>query len=93
MYYKPRENTDNKMIVDVHVRKLSEKYEDITHTSQRGFVAGRNFLNNTLDLDAAGRIHSMHYTNQKYDTVLCPDLIPILPLFDFESAFPSVIHE
>ena len=35
----------------------------------------------------------MHYSNQKYDTILCPDLIPTLPLFDFESAFPSVIHE
>ena len=70
---------------------LEPQYATITHTTQNGFVTGRNFLNNIMDLDSAGRIYSMIFQS------LCsapsnPSNIPILGAFDFETAFPSVIH-
>jgi hypothetical protein len=50
---------------------------------QNGFIHGRNFLNNIVDLDSHARVFSM----QK-------DLnVPIMLFTDFGSAFPSLIHE
>ena len=53
-------------------------------------MAGRNFLNNIVDIDSAGWIFSMIFetccSNPK------PANIPIIGAFDFETAFPSVIH-
>ncbi len=85
-------NTDNKVIVGVNTHKLDRRYRINTHHSQRGFVGGRIFLANVVDLDSASRIFSMIFLYQKYNPLSTPDLIPVLPLFDFEAAFPSVIQ-
>ena len=88
-------NSDHKIIVAVNVSCLGEKYEENIHDAQSGFVAGRNFLNNIVDLDSMGRILSMHFLNQKYHQLSIAqqaELSPILPLYDMETAFPSVIH-
>ena len=52
-------NTDNKVIIAVNTYKLKDRYSANTHSTQRGFVGGRNFLGNVLDLDSASRIYSM----------------------------------
>ena len=54
-------------------------------------MAGRNFLNNILDLDSAARIFSMVFESMCSN--MNPSNIPILGAYDFEAAFPSVIHE
>jgi len=83
-------NSDNKLIVASNVKSLEPQYQLITHKTQNGFVAGRNFLNNILDLDSAGRIFSMVYESECENSN--PSNIPILGAFDYEAAFPSVIH-
>ena len=72
-------NTDNKTIVGVSVRKLERKAGENTHRVQRGFVSGRNFIENVLDLDSAARIHSWHFLNQGYDPMKETKLIPVMP--------------
>ena len=49
---------------------------------QNGFVVGRNFLNNVTLLDTTARGYSM----------TGPELRPIIALFDFIAAFPSVLR-
>ena len=85
-------NSDNKFIVGAAVRKLAPEAKTKTHESQRGFVSGRNFLNNVLDLDSIARILSMYYIHKGGDPNLDISKIPILAFFDFETAFPSVAH-
>ena len=63
----------------------------ITHITQNGFVRGRNFLNNILDIDSAGRLYSMKY--ECSDNKLNISNIPISLASDFETAFPSIIHD
>jgi len=84
-------NTDNKLIVAANVKTLEPQYKNITHKCQNGFTNGRNFLNNGLDLDSAARIFSMIFESE------CrhpndPSNVPVLGAYDFEAAFPSVIH-
>ena len=49
-------NSDNKVIVSANVKSLEPQNWMLTHKSQNGFVAGRHFLNNLLDIDTAGSI-------------------------------------
>ena len=35
----------------------------------------------------------MHFSNRVYDPLVHSHLIPIIPLYDMESAFPSIIHK
>ena len=49
-------NTDNKTVVLANVIALEPQYRRIVHKSQNGFVSGRSFLNNLVDVDAAARI-------------------------------------
>ena len=50
---------------------------------QRGFVADRNASNNVVDIDAASRFFGLQAFQQ-------PSLLPLIALFDFQAAFPSV---
>ncbi len=86
-------NTDNKILAGIQVRAFRRHAIRNTNIIQRGFVPTRNFLENVVDLDSASRIFSMHFLNQCYNPCAHLPLIPILPLFDFMAAFPSVIHE
>jgi len=54
-------NCDNKMIMSANVKAVQPQYMSITHCAQNGFVPGRNFLHNVVDIDAAGRIYSTKY--------------------------------
>ena len=84
-------NTDNKIIVAANVRKLEPQYQKLAHVTQNGFTKERNFLNNCVDLDAAARIFSMVF-EAICGFPLDPSNLPLLCAFDFEAAFPSVIH-
>ncbi len=85
-------NTDNKTIVGASIFKFRRWAQENTHHAQRGFVPKRNFLNNIVDLDSASRVYSNHAMGRESNKVNIA-LIPILALFDFAIAFPSVIHD
>ncbi len=85
-------NSDNKTIVGASIFRFKRWAQENTHHVQRGFVPGRNFLNNVVDLDSASRIYSNHAIGRGYGAGNIA-LIPILALFDFATAFPSVIHD
>ena len=77
-------NADNKTIAGITNCALSPKIATWADESQRGFVTGRNGLDNVVDLDSASR---------RLDLLATPGLIPILVFWDFAAAFPSIAHE
>ena len=77
-------NSDNKTIAATINHSLKPLINDNACKLQRGFIAGRNFLNNIVDLDSFARIFS-DPSNQF--------LWPILCLYDFAAAFPSILHD
>ena len=74
-------STDNKAIAGVTNNRLSPVLSKQSFCIQRGFIRGRSMLRNTLDLDTVMRLASFR-----------TDLFPILVLFDFAAAFPSIFH-
>ena len=73
--------TFNKLVantVRISVERFASKR--ISHW-QRGFLPGRNILDNVLELD-----HFAHTFSIIFKT-------PAALLFDFRSAFPSVLHK
>ena len=52
--------------------------------SQRGFVHGRQGLDNVVDIDTRARILDMQATGEN---------VPAIMLYDFAAAFPSVSHD
>mgnify|MGYP000660213469 CR=1 FL=1 len=59
-------NTFNKLIVDANCKCLNSEFSQITHHTQNGFVGGRNFSKNPVDLDASGRIYSSAYEGKNW---------------------------
>ena len=76
-------NTDNKIIGGVSNRALLGGVSQSLCQIQRGFVHGRNAINNVVDLDSASRCYAMAF----------PESIPVLAGFDFGTAFPFLAHE
>ena len=74
-------NTDNKTIASVYNEALTPILAKQSFWTQRGFTKGRQLIQNVLDLDTFSRLAALR-----------PELKPILVLFDFASAFPSVFH-
>ena len=56
---------------------------------QRGFVPGRQLIENIVDLDTEGRIYGMKAASSFAGGSGC---CPILAFWDFAAAFPSVAH-
>ena len=77
-------NTDNKTIASNINQSLKPLIFHNACKLQRGFIAGRNFLNNIVDLDSFARLFS-DPSNKL--------LLPILCFFDFAAAFPSILHD
>ena len=86
-------NTDNKTIVLANVIALEPQYREITHRAQNGFVSGRNFLNNLVDVDAAARIYSIKHTGAVPEIGKLVKNTPIISSNDFGAAFPSTFHQ
>ena len=76
-------NTDNKIIGGICNWKLRRGASKSICRIQRGFVFGRNFLNNIVDLDTASRCYALEHWG----------LMPILAAFDFGTAFPSLSQD
>ena len=92
---------DNKIIAGVINQSINPVIKNSACKIQRGFVQGRQSVQNVVDLDFHSRMHSLDfydstYTNAfgKLATALDPhDLdhisnLPVLMLFDFAAAFP-----
>ena len=76
-------NTDVKCISGATHFLIRHSIAKFAARQQNGFVHGRNFINNVVDLDTRARCLAMN------------DLLPmpIMLFTDFGAAFPSVIHE
>jgi len=77
-------NSDNKVCTSIINRRLSIAAAEWAHKAQRGFVVGRQGLQNIVDIDTKARIADMVANISKS--------LPLLVLFDFAAAFPSVAH-
>jgi hypothetical protein len=76
-------NTDNKAIAACTNSSIKHAVARDACELQRGFIHGRNFVNNIIELDAFGRAYAAD-----------PSLFfALMAFFDFGSAFPSLIHE
>ena len=76
-------NTLNKALGAVWARPIRRPLATWLHYTQRGFVFGRNFLDNVVDLDSMGRVLAFR---------LAEHFKPIFALFDIDAAFPSLSH-
>lgn len=75
-------NSDNKLIAAVTNGSLKRGVSGGACEVQRGFIQGRNFVNNIIELDAWSRAYAG----------VVSLFFPLLACFDFGSAFPSLIH-
>ena len=83
-------NSDNKTICSVMNRKSKKTISASTCHLQRGFVLGRQLVGNVMDLDTCARICGM---DALAPIAKVKFICPLLALFDFAAAFPSVAHE
>ena len=69
---------------------------------QRGFISGRQLLQNVVDLDVHSRINALqlqqsqnHSFYQEFNEAVqhLIKCIPVTVLFDYASAFPSISHK
>ena len=66
-----------------------------THKSQRGFVPGRQLIQNAVDLDYHARMFALQaYSHNSESSAFEFDMcrFAVLAFFDFAAAFPSVAH-
>ena len=77
-------NTDNKIIASAVNFSISAAIASKACPIQRGFIPGRRALENVLDLDTKARVYSLQAP---------PASLPVLAMWDFSTAFASVVHE
>ena len=80
-------NCDNKAVAAVLNQALSAVTPTWAHRDQRGFVPGRQGIDNIIELDAAMRV-----VDWSVDPSLPPSAFPASVCFDFAAAFPSLAH-
>jgi hypothetical protein len=94
-------NTDNKIIAGVINGAIAGPFASAAVRIQRGFVRGRQIIDNVVELDAAARIQandtliagrSWLPTDPHHSSPSSADL-SVLAFWDFAAAFPSVAHE
>ena len=83
-------NTDNKTVAAVANRSITPTIAANADNSQNGFVIRRQGIDNVAVLDAQSRIQD-HIAGA--NPALTTENLPIMPLYDFCAAFPSVAHE
>jgi hypothetical protein len=76
------QNTDNKIRRSTMNHSLSRLTSVWARPSRYGFIRGRNFLDNVVELDSHARVTDMTATTH----------IPIYVFGDFATAFPSIAH-
>ena len=92
--------TDNKANCSTTIACIAPLTKLTTHSSQNGFVPGRQLLQNPVDIDTCSRINAFLCMARRsvasLDAPLDPllaSLLAITALFDFAAAFPSIIHQ
>ena len=96
-------NTDNKIIAGILNWCVHPIVPKTACSLQRGFVAGRQLVQNPVDLDFAARLDALRFSaDPSHNLGFMSKLsikkvglvgsIPIMLLFDFAAAFPSVRH-
>jgi len=82
-------NTDNKAVTGIINQSVKPAIKAGAHSSQRGFVQGRQLLQNVVDLDTHNRAHSIvaHASFSSFDPgrVDSKILIAVLVFFRFRS--------
>ena len=97
-------NTDNKIIAGILNWCIHPIIVKTACSLQRGFVAGRQLVQNPVDLDFYARVDALKFSAGPHHKLqFMSDLsikklglvstIPIMLLFDFAAAFPSVRHK
>lgn len=81
-------NTDNKIIGKIFEQPIKKAMTKFLHPSQRGFVPGRQMLDNVVDIDSHARLSTLD------SEVIAgkPSDLPMIVAFDFKSAFTMVMH-
>ena len=94
-------NGDNKIIAGCASWCISTVISKSACKLQNGFIHGRQLVQNTVDLDFSSREHCLSFNASNDLRYRCNlslarkgivGLLPILVLFDFAAAFPSVSH-
>ena len=92
-------NTDNKLIAAAVTYAAIPTFKDTVNIIQQGFVPGRNFVGNVVQLDFESRVNALRCFNNRNDAnpecMLPPHSVGNLAcsvLFDFAAAFPSVLQ-
>ena len=97
-------NADNKCVAGICNWIIKPVVETAACSLQNGFTKGRIFLNNVIDLDATARIDALDFCGIAEQAGLgfgaslglahkdLVNVMPVLMLFDYLSAFPSVSH-
>ena len=75
-------NSDNKVVCAVANQRIKLPLARAARSAQRGFIAGRNFCTNALEMDSYARCLSVAPQAMQDQ--------PAMLLFDFGSAFPSL---
>ena len=76
-------NEDAKIVARTMDRCVRGEVAQSAHASRMEFTKGRNFVNNIVDLDSIGRIYGADPSSH----------LPVIALFDFAAAFPSIMHK
>ena len=76
-------NTDVKTIAAVVNSKVKKRVAETLCEVQQGFLMERNFVNNVIKADAWSRTYALRAVFH----------LPLLVLFDFAAAFPSIAHD
>ena len=92
-------NTDNKLIAAAVTYATIPTFKATVNPIQQGFVPGRNFVANVVQLDLESRVSALRCLNAR-DASSPSDLLPphsvaslaCSLLFDFAAAFPSVLQ-
>ena len=79
-------NSDRKTTAAVMNRAVSQVYSKGINKIQNGFVRGRNFVDNVVDLDGSARVHSQSAVSGLIPAAFRPGLAS----WDYAAAFPSL---
>lgn len=82
-------NGDSKFVAAVVARAVMPAMQCSSHSTQQGFIRGRNFVANVAEIDAAARI--AHNVAIAAGIQRCAwENLPGILLYDYATAFPSV---
>ena len=82
-------NTDNKTLCSIYNNMCRKMLSAGNTELQRGFVPGRQFLGNVVELDSMSRIYGMRNYNSELHSPSCSQVSSCC-FWDFAAAFPSV---